>query len=187
MTNSCAEISRSTLETRELARFGTWRDKGRRPVFFLRTDLLSFISDFTAENGRHLSRSKSCPAICHKLIYGIAIIHSINFLSEKTCIAENNTLFIHALYNSILHWDQSGSSCYPKAWTLRPSAQLSLLSFWLSRVINATSGIKYAKSILRIKTVWIYECRGDTHAVTSCPIYILDGLKSWPIYILEWP
>ena len=53
------------------------------------TVLSSFIADFTAENaptsGRYLSRhslSKYFSVLCHKLIYEIAIFHSIN---QETC------------------------------------------------------------------------------------------------------
>ena len=59
------------------------------------TVLSSFITDFTAEKAptsgvtydvidelRRLSLSKCFPALCHKLIYEIAIFHSIN---RETC------------------------------------------------------------------------------------------------------
>ena len=59
------------------------------------TVLSIFIADFTAENAptsgvtydvidelRRLSLSKCVPALCHKLIYEIAIFHSIN---QETC------------------------------------------------------------------------------------------------------
>ena len=62
------------------------------------TDLLSFIANLLRKTRqrrdvtydvidklRRLSLSKCCPALCHKLIYEIAIFHSIN---GETCDKE---------------------------------------------------------------------------------------------------
>ena len=67
------------------------------------TDLSSFITDFTAENAynvidklRRLSLSECFPVLCHKLIYEIAIFHSIN---QETC--DNSKCYI---YNDEPYW-----------------------------------------------------------------------------------
>ena len=46
---------------------------------------------------RHLSLSKSCPALCHKLVYEIAIFHSIN---GETC---DKVLYVRYNCHFVLH------------------------------------------------------------------------------------